>query len=270
MHHQCSGELDTQKVETMKIQNDRAFTLLELLVVITIIAVLCALLLPALGRAKAAAQRIGCVSNLRQWGQGMMNYLTTTDFFPRESAIDGENSWGEAAKIDNDDVWYNVIATHTGKKPLADYATITANQMEFYEKTSLFHCPAARFGADARLYPQFSIAMNSKLMVPGSLVVRYTSIERVTQTPLFIDTGVPGENTLPGQKPYNGQPHAFASRFSARHGGAGNLFMADGHVERLSGQKVVDANPDSVSYGKSFFPPTEVVWRPIPESNPNR
>ena len=112
--------------------------------------------------------------------------------------------------------------------------------------------------------------MNSKLMVPGSLVVRYASIERVTQTPLFIETGVPGENPLPGQKPYNGQPHAFASRFSGRHGGTGNLIMADGHVERLFGQKVVDTNPVSDNYGKSIFPPTEVVWRPIPESNPNR
>ena len=140
----------------MKANKHNAFTLVELLVVIAIIGILCALLLPALGRAQAAARRIGCTSNLRQWGQGMMNYLTSTDFLPRENAVDGENP-GTRRRTLSMAMFYNEIAKHMDKRPLADYAAFPANQMEFYERRTLFHCPAARFSAGAGLYPTFRL-----------------------------------------------------------------------------------------------------------------
>ena len=61
-----------------------AFTLVELLVVVAILAVLAALLLPALGIGKNKARSVQCGSNLRQWGLAFRMYASDNeDHLPR-------------------------------------------------------------------------------------------------------------------------------------------------------------------------------------------
>jgi len=267
-----------------------AFTLIELLVVIAIIAVLAALLLPALAAAKDRAKTTDCRNRLMQWGKAQKMYAgDNADAIPRDGMGLGNTYPGNQTPFNGSHdpvMWYNLLPPYVAEKPLYTY-TINVGSAIFNStvvpfpggKGKIFECPSAFMdagdlnnlnGAGAEGF--FSYGMNIDLKKTkdsqGNIVdFQYPRMPRESDLKLpsatvfmfdmaFNSTDWPYQNAFYSVNPA-GRFKVFAKRHSSKEGSI--IAFVDGHVKYFKWNYVVRLD-DPNTVVEPLRP--DIIWNP--------
>lgn len=131
----------------------KAFTLVEVLVVIAIIGILIALLLPAVQAAREAARRLQCSNNLRQFGLAMHNYHASLGSFPPGFMVRGHLTGATPGGW----AWGVFLMPYIEQSPLRDKLSPAKYTLEqvindpallpmLQTELAVFRCPSSRIG----------------------------------------------------------------------------------------------------------------------------
>ena len=130
------------QIKISKNKNLHGFTLIELLVVVAIIAILAAMLLPALSKAREKARQSVCMNNLKQLGLATHMYVEDYDgALPYGCVING--IWAGFADP-RFGAWFFLLAPYVNV-PVLNYAHLDWHSWEHYKKNpTVFFCPSKR------------------------------------------------------------------------------------------------------------------------------